>query len=118
MLNAKCRLEVGLALMLKTHMDKVITDVEKLSSSEKLSAPSLFKKKSEPKGVSTYLENLQHSCYVCDRIKQTYGRYLITLFYLYRKENEFRELFKNSKGLCNRHYADLYEMAQIGRAHV
>lgn len=102
---------LGLALMLKTHMDKVIKDVEKLSSSEKLSSPSLFKKKIEPAGVTTYLNNLGHYCYVCDRIKQTYGRYLITVFYLYKKENEFRDLFKSSKGVCNRHYADLYAMA-------
>lgn len=102
---------LGLALMLKTHMDKTIVDLEKLSSSEKISAPSLFKKKTEAQGVPSYIETLKHSCFVCDRIEQTYKRYLITVFYLYKKESEFRDLFRASKGLCTNHYADLYQMA-------
>lgn len=102
---------LGLALMLKTHMDKTIDDLTKLSGSEKISAPSLFKKKTESKGVPAYIEALKHSCYVCDRIEMTYKRYLITVFYLYKKESEFRDLFRASKGLCTNHYADLYQMA-------
>ncbi|WP_310602916.1 DUF6062 family protein [Anaerosporobacter sp.] len=102
---------LGLALMLKTHMDKTIDDLAKLSGSEKVSAPSLFKKKAENKGISTYVDTLKNSCFVCNRIEQTYERYLITVFYLYKRESEFRDLFAASKGLCTNHYADLYQMA-------
>ncbi|WP_167958195.1 DUF6062 family protein [Anaerosporobacter faecicola] len=102
---------LGLALMLKTHMDKTITDLEKLSASEKVVSTSLFRKKSEAKGVPTYIQTLNHSCFVCNRIEDTYKRYLVTIFYLYKKEAEFRDLFHNSKGLCTTHYADLYQMA-------
>lgn len=102
---------LGLALMLKTHIDKTITDLEKLTSSEKPSRSSLFKKKTESTNVTSYLNNLQLTCFVCDKIATTYERYLITIFYLYKKEQEFRDLFHASKGLCTKHYADLYQMA-------
>ena len=90
---------------------QTIKDIETLSTSDKPAKGSLFKKKEQNSGVSSYLKNLQHSCFVCDRIATTYERYLITIFYLYKKEQEFRDLFNASKGLCTRHYSDLYKLA-------
>lgn len=60
---------LGLALMLKTHMEKSMKEIE---------------------------------------AKQNY---LGTIFYLYKKEEEFRKLFQSSKGFCTKHYGMLYEMA-------
>ncbi len=40
-----------------------------------------------------------------------FSRYVDTVFYLYRKDKDFRDKFAASKGFCNNHYALL-----LGRA--
>ena len=104
---------LGLALMLKTHMDNVIKETEKLAGKGGAASPSsFFKKKEESKiPVVTYLNKLENSCFICSRVENVFDRYIATIFYLYEKEKEFRALFANSKGFCNNHYALLYENA-------
>ncbi len=103
---------LGLALILKTHMDKIIKDIEKLSGTgAKFAAPSLFKKKGENSGVVSYLNELEETCFVCDKIESTFERYIVTIFYLYHNEESFRTKFKASKGFCTGHYKTLYSMA-------
>ena len=101
---------LGLALILKTHLDKTIKDVEKLSKGSKVTS-SLFKKKNDQTPVISYLHNLENSCFVCNQVNGTFHRYIITIYYLYRTEAEFRKKFSSSKGFCNQHYAMLYEHA-------
>ena len=102
---------LGLALMLNTHMKKTITDIEKLSQ-EKVAAPSLFKKKTETEnGVVSYIQKLNTSCFVCDRIENVYKRYLATVFHCYSHDETFREKLLASKGFCTPHFGILYEMA-------
>ena len=103
---------LGLALILKTHMDKIVTDVEKLSrSGVKLSSPSLFRKKTEIPGVVSYLNELEKSCFVCEKINRTFDRYIATIFHLYHTEEAFRHKFAKSKGFCTGHYKVLYGAA-------
>ncbi|MGB8453970.1 MAG: DUF6062 family protein [Anaerocolumna sp.] len=103
---------LGLALMLKTHMDKTIKDLEKLSSgTSKLSSPSLFKKKTEVSAVKTYIDHIADSCYICERINNTFERYIDTIFSLYQNDSDFRNKFKQSKGFCTSHYGLLYDGA-------
>ncbi|MHB8128099.1 MAG: DUF6062 family protein [Mobilitalea sp.] len=103
---------LGLALILKTHMDKIVKDIEKLSGTgAKMVAPSLFKKKGESSGVVNYLNELEESCFVCDKIETTFERYVATIFYLYHSEESFRAMFRASKGFCTAHYKVLYSMA-------
>ncbi len=103
---------LGLALMLKTHMDKTIQDIEKLSlTGSKLSSPSLFKKKAEVSGVKTYIDQLDASCYICDKINNIFIRYIDTIFWLYQNDDQFRNKFIQSKGFCTAHYGLLYDEA-------
>lgn len=103
---------LGLALILKTHMDKLVRDVEKHTSGGiKLSSPSLFKKKGETSGVVNYLNQLEHNCFVCDKINGTFERYIATIFHLYHNEESFRKKFNASKGFCTSHYKALYGSA-------
>lgn len=105
---------LGLALILKTHMDKIVKDVEKHTSGGiKLSSPSLFKKKgkNETSEVVSYLDQLEHSCFVCDKINGTFDRYIATIFYLYHHEESFRKKFNATKGFCTNHYKILYASA-------
>lgn len=103
---------LGLALILKTHMDKIVKDVEKhCGSGVKLSSPSLFKKKGEAAGVVSYLNGLEETCFVCDKIDGTFERYIATIFHLYHTEESFRTRFNSSKGFCTGHYKVLYATA-------
>jgi len=101
---------LGLALMLHTHTQNVIREAEKLAKKGRTKAGGLFKK-SEESAVGAYFRQLGKSCYICGRINNTFDRYIDTIFYLYRKEESFRNAFKNSKGFCCDHYGLLYEAA-------
>lgn len=104
---------LGLALILKTHMDKTITDIEKLSATRvNISSPSLFKKKAtETSALKEKINFLEHSCYICNKIENTFDRYVVTIFTLYQSDSEFRDKFHNSKGFCTTHYGLLYDTA-------
>ncbi|HHT88160.1 MAG TPA: hypothetical protein GX002_04025 [Clostridiales bacterium] len=103
---------LGLSLILKSHLDRVIKDIEKLSASNtRTQSPSLFKKQKSESGVVSYVEELDRSCYICAMIERTFERYIATIFYLYRHEDEFRKKFKACKGFCIRHYGLLHKEA-------
>lgn len=101
---------LGLALMLKTHMDKTIKDLESLSA-KKGKGPSLFKKSSEVTPVKEYTDTLKNSCYICNKIENMFSIYTATFFYLYENDSAFRDKFKASKGLCTEHYGLLFQSA-------
>lgn len=100
---------LGLALIMKTHMDEMIKEVE-LQAKKPAIGGGLFKKKDLP--VVEYLKKLENSCFVCSRVEDVFDRHVATVFYLYEKESEFRAKFAASKGFCSSHYALLYEDAQ------
>lgn len=102
---------LGLALILKTHMDRTIKDVERLAKGPVMGG-GLFKKKSDAPVVE-YLKKLNCSCFVCERVEHVFERYIATIFYLYEKEADFRIKLAQCKGFCNEHYALLYEQAPL-----
>lgn len=101
---------LGLALILSTHMAKVSKDLKTLSSNNAPTAKSLFKK-SEQTSVGAYVDKLKHNCFICNRINNTFDRYINTIFHLYKKDNDFSEKIKQSKGFCTYHYALLFDTA-------
>ena len=102
---------LGLALILKTHMDKLVADIQKQSSTEKVVGSSLFRKKSEIPAVVSHISGLEKTCFVCDKIDGTFERYIATIFYLYHTEEAFCIKFKSTRGFCTGHYKLLYEAA-------
>lgn len=96
---------LGLALMMKTHADKVISEVYNKKKTMKLPKVSLFKKSDAPaeNSVSAYLGELEKNCFVCEKITNVFDRYIDTVFYLYQSDGDFREKFFKSKGFCNKH---------------
>ena len=100
---------LGLALILQSYMNQVIKDVEKKAKSGiRFSSPLLSKKNNDPSGIIHYFEKLESSCFICEKIEGTFERYIATVFYLYRHEEEFRKIFALSKGFCSIHYKILY----------
>lgn len=100
---------LGFAWVMKTHMDKVIADIQRISA-QPVKGKTLFGK-AEPIGVSEYASRLKTSCFVCDRIDNTFHRYLDTVIVLFKNEKEFREKYKACKGFCTCHYGLLLQEA-------
>lgn len=99
---------LGLSLILSTHMDHTMETIERLTKGVKPAGSSLFKK-APYSDIKSYIDHMEHSCFVCNRIHQTFERYLATVLYLYKTEPDFKEIFRNSKGFCTKHYGELYQ---------
>ena len=101
---------LGLALILDTHMKNMIENIELLQKKGRKSSGGFFSKKEETP-VYNYTEMIHRSCFICDRIRHTYERYIATIFYLYENDPVFQKKLKKSRGFCLEHYGMLYETA-------
>jgi hypothetical protein len=63
------------------------------------------------KELITELKNQENKCYVCHWKNYQMDRYLEIVFLLWAKEAEFRELFHQKKGGCQKHFRQLLEGA-------
>ncbi len=99
---------LGLALMLNTHMNKVSKELSEAARKGTPKAGLLAPKKDKPPVVE-YIERLNSSCFVCDRINLNFPRYIDTIFYLWKKDESFREKLKGCSGFCVAHYGVLYD---------
>lgn len=112
---------LGCGLILTTHFKKKNEELKqqiKMFSPGKASMLGHFKKAKidtdNPKtSIGNWVKEQENSCYICDYYQNTYNRYLDTFFELYRKNPEFKDLFKNSKGFCLPHFSDLVETAEV-----
>lgn len=111
---------LGAGLILSTHMKKKnreLGDVIKAFAPGKASALGRFKKVqpgSSPArtSIGQWIRQQEDRCYICEYSRNTYARYLDTFFELYRKDPEFVELLKKSKGMCLCHFGDVVESAE------
>ena len=101
---------LGLALILKTHLDRQYKEAEELGK-KAMRAPSFLKKKEEEPLVSWSKEKTQ-DCYICNRIAITFPHYIDTTLKLYKKDPEFRGKYKSCKGFCQEHLGLLLEEGQ------
>ncbi len=101
---------LGLALILKTHLDR--QKKEALAFSGKpIKAKSLLKKPEEAPVVAWTKKKL-NDCYICNRIRITFPHYIDTVLRLYKKDPEFRKKYESCKGFCQEHTGMLIEKAQ------
>ncbi len=61
--------------------------------------------------LRAYLKGREEGCLVCDRMAERRNRYLYTIVKLFCDDEEFREKFTGSKGICLYHTQDLLVMA-------
>lgn len=100
---------LGVALMLESHMKKIRTDLRKNIKKGVKPAGMLKRKKETDGGLSQYTKEIVESCYICNRVDGFFDRYLDTFFYLWKKDEAFRDKFIASKGLCLKHFGVLYD---------
>ena len=101
--------KLGVALMLNTHMNKTNKDLKALANKDKPVAKGLLSRKKDKSPVVKYIEELEANCFVCQRIDPVFERYVHTIFHMWKKDPEFKEKLKSSKGFCTYHYGVLYE---------
>ena len=99
---------LGLALIMNTHLERARKDIGKLSD---VKGGGFFKKKDYSELVN-YIEKLNNSCFVCDRVNNIFDRYIATIFHLYKNDKEFVKLYEASKGFCTKHYGILVKKAE------
>lgn len=104
---------LGLALMLDTHLQQINKDLQNLLSEQPaVSKKGFFSKPViESNKAVDYIRQVENGCYICNRIENTYKNFIDTFFYLWKKDSNFIELVKKSKGFCINHFADLYNAA-------
>ena len=110
---------LGNALMLHTHYVKLQTELTQKIKEFSPTKAGMFAKLKKPKTVddtagniiSNWVKDKTHSCYICDSFNKNFTRYMGTFFYLIETNEEFRTLFKNSKGFCLPHFGDIMALA-------
>ncbi len=109
---------LGNALMLKTHIIKLNQELSnqiKAYKSTPAGKAGLFgrhKSSESSNSLSAFIEEKEHTCYVCDYYRDTYRRYLDTFFHMYKTSPEFMEVIRSSKGFCMHHLKDLLNEAE------
>jgi len=88
------------ALILESHLKAVMTEVLPKKSNSKPDKKSLEK-----------IEELEKSCYVCDRIEKDMVHLISTVLSEYEKSDEFRTLYREQPYICLNHYARLMRQA-------
>lgn len=108
---------LGNAWILKTHYMRTREELNKQIKNFKPGkvsfADKIRKKSASDNSLVNWVRERENSCYICNRNKEIYDRYIDTFFILYDKEEEFRTKIKNSKGFCLTHFADLCEASDL-----
>ena len=110
--------KLALALVLDTHLMEVRKTVEELKKTPELKSHS--KIKLIKKGgiydaidkISDTLSKTECGCVTCDKINHTMDRYIDVLLYMWANDDEFKEKFTESKGVCLKHFKMLAEGAK------
>lgn len=106
---------LGNAWILKTHYQRMISEMQgrfRSFTPSKTSLMDKLKKNTDGKNpIGVWVTEKEASCYICSQFNDTYKRYLDTFFYMYQRDEAFREKIKNGKGFCLPHFGDLCSAA-------
>lgn len=106
---------LGNGWILKTHYTQINKELKQQIKMFAPSKASLFGKKkasAHANCISEWVKNRNHSCYICESFENTYQRYLDTFFFMYRKDDELKNMLKAGKGMCLHHFGDVLAMAE------
>lgn len=107
---------LGNAWILKSRMEFLRKGLGKQMdafSPEKTSMLDKWKKKdSSGTCVSQWIREEESHCYICERVKETYGRVLQTFVHQVKHDQDFLTMIQESKGFCIHHFADLVDVCE------
>ena len=106
---------LGNAWILKTHYLKTMDEMRKQFQNHAPVKMKFFEKKKpedeRKNSIGRWTSSRESTCYICDRFRREYPRYLDTFLYLYEKDENFKEKILQGKGFCLTHFGDLCEHA-------
>ncbi len=106
---------LGVALMVDTHLKRVREDLKNLLNDEMAQnngKKKRFKKNTDKSEAELYLTNIENSCYACNRMEARMKSYVDTFFHLWKRDTEFRDKIKGTKGFCLEHFNMLLREAK------
>ena len=101
---------LGNGWILKTYYKKMLKEMEgqfKQFKPGKTSMMDRLKKTTQTNAIGQWVIEKESTCYICDRFKKDYDRYIDTFFYLMKNDDAFVEKIKNGKGFCLHHFGDI-----------
>ena len=98
---------LGLALITHTHIGELRRKLERRLGKGKTGAAL----KREIAGFDAFLTQQLDRCLICERLDDRFKRYSYTIVHLWRHEDEFRQAFNASRGICLDHVRGLLAMA-------
>ena len=90
---------LGLALVLESHLAEVEKKI--------FEGGTFFDGKGEKE--QNKLKTLDETCYICERMNDSFVKMMDNMVYLWETDMDFREKFKNQKYFCLPHYRQLLE---------
>lgn len=107
--------KLGNALILKTHYRKVLAEfqdqVKQFTPGKTSFAARLRKQSPGNNSIAAWAAEKDCSCYICNSLQSNFDRYMETFFYMYTKDEQFREKIRNGKGFCLHHFGILCDNA-------
>ncbi len=101
------------SLILQTHLQLQNNKIFKKAdvSAPKKSVFHKLSKKESAQSIIDFINNLQDTCIICEKINSIMSRYLENLIYIWNKENDFKAKFSSKKGFCLPHFSMLLKFA-------
>jgi len=103
--------KLSMALILETHLAELRKIIDKDAKDMTSHKKPLFKKSPVVSQVIDKYNSITDSCVICSKLNSTTDKFIDNLFSLYKKEDEFKEKFNNSKGFCIPHFSLLVSAA-------
>ena len=103
---------LGMALMLDTHMQAVIRDLEGLLEKPEPARRFPFSREKGEGGAPARVRARISRCALCEQAEEMESHYLSTVVHLFRKDAAFRSKFESCRGFCLPHFADLLSAAE------
>lgn len=106
-LNAESK-ALALALVFDTHL----AEIEEIMDVRLSDKKGFFKKDEGIENFVSSLEEIGDSCVICERIENTFARYIDNYIYLLKKDQDFLEKILNTDGFCMGHFIMLAKKAK------
>ena len=94
--------KLGLALITHTHLLHLLKKIQK---------PEKYTHPKTRRDYCLFLQSNRNDCALCRKLEKTLKRYAFTIVYLWKKDEDFRKTFTESKGFCLPHFTDCTVMA-------
>ena len=102
--------KLSMSLMLSTHFDAIMKDVDSLAKKTPHPVTGMLKKKDPGVNMEPVNRHL-NSCVMCRKVNRTMQRYTEVFLYLWDTEKEFRDKVNSSRGFCQKHLSTLIDLA-------